>query len=92
MECSVSGWPCVLACSVVSPCLRAEQLLVCVGAHGGRLRARVPAYPNTPKMPELANALGATNINQIKTLLTQLRLVCQKLKLSRYFVELKYRK
>ncbi|CAH0698959.1 unnamed protein product [Spodoptera exigua] len=73
VDCGVSGWPCVLACSVVAPCLRAEQLLVCVGAHGGRLRARVPAYPATPRMPELAAALASTNIPLIKTLLTQLR-------------------
>ncbi|CAB3237391.1 unnamed protein product [Arctia plantaginis] len=73
VECSVGGWPCVLACSVVSPCLRAEQLLVCVGAHGGRLRARVPAYPGTPRMPDLAQALTATNVSTIKSLLTQLR-------------------
>ncbi|KAG6452582.1 hypothetical protein O3G_MSEX007707 [Manduca sexta] len=73
VECSVGGWPCVLACSVVSPCLRAEQLLVSVGAHGGRLRARVPAYPNTPRMPDLANALAATDVSQIRTLLTHLR-------------------
>ncbi|KAF9799341.1 hypothetical protein SFRURICE_000849 [Spodoptera frugiperda] len=73
VECSVGGWPCVLACSVVAPCLRAEQLLVCVGAHGGRLRARVPAYPATPRMPDLAAALANTNVSLIKTLLTQLR-------------------
>lgn len=73
VECSVGGWPCVLACSVVAPCLRAEQLLVCVGAHGGRLRARVPAYPATPRMPDLAAALANTNVPLIKTLLTQLR-------------------
>ncbi|KOB65656.1 putative CRSP complex subunit, partial [Operophtera brumata] len=73
VECSVGGWPCVLACSVVAPCLRAEQLLVSVGAHGGRLRARVPAYPATPRMPDLANALAATNIPLIKNLLTHLR-------------------
>lgn len=75
VECSVGGWPCVLACSVVWPCLRAEQLLVCVGAHGGRLRARVPAYPASPRMPDLARALAATDLAQIKALLTQLRLV-----------------
>lgn len=73
VECVVGGWPCVLACSVLYPCLRAEQLLVSVGAHGGRLRARVPAYPNTPKMPELASALATTNLSQIKAMLTQLR-------------------
>lgn len=73
VECVVGGWPCVLACSVLYPCLRAEQLLVSVGAHGGRLRARVPAYPNTPKMPELASALATTNLPQIKAMLTQLR-------------------
>lgn len=70
----MGGWPCVLACSVVWPCLRAEQLLVSVGAHGGRLRARVPAYPATPRMPELAAALATTNLTHIKSLLTQLRL------------------
>ncbi|XP_028175096.1 mediator of RNA polymerase II transcription subunit 14 [Ostrinia furnacalis] len=73
VECSVGGWPCVLACSVVWPCLRAEQLLICVGAHGGRLRARVPAYPASPRMPDLARALAATDLPQIKALLTQLR-------------------
>ncbi|KAJ0181263.1 hypothetical protein K1T71_003348 [Dendrolimus kikuchii] len=73
VECSVGGWPCVLACSVVSPCLRAEQLLVSVGAHGGRLRARVPAYPATPAMPDLAHALALAAPNRIKPLLTQLR-------------------
>lgn len=73
VECSVGGWPCVLACSVVWPCLRAEQLLVSVGAHGGRLRARVPAYPTTPRMPELAAALAAANVPLVKSLLTQLR-------------------
>ncbi|KPJ13669.1 Mediator of RNA polymerase II transcription subunit 14 [Papilio machaon] len=73
VECTVSGWPCVLACSVVWPCLRAEQLLVSVGAHGGRLRARVPAYPATPRMPELAAALAAANLPLVKSLLTQLR-------------------
>ncbi|XP_063373551.1 mediator of RNA polymerase II transcription subunit 14 isoform X1 [Cydia amplana] len=73
VECTVGGWPCVLACSVLWPCLRAEQLLVSVGAHGGRLRARVPAYPATPKMPELAAALATTNLPQIKAMLTQLR-------------------
>ncbi|CAH2068775.1 unnamed protein product, partial [Iphiclides podalirius] len=73
VECSVGGWPCVLACSVVWPCLRAEQLLVSVGAHGGRLRARVPAYPATPRMPDLAAALAAANVPLVKALLTQLR-------------------
>ncbi|XP_072935893.1 mediator of RNA polymerase II transcription subunit 14 [Epargyreus clarus] len=73
VECSVSGWPCVLACSVVSPCLRAEQLLVSVGAHVGRLRARVPAYPATPRMPELAAALAAADIPAVRAFLTQLR-------------------
>ncbi|XP_068628587.1 mediator of RNA polymerase II transcription subunit 14 [Battus philenor] len=73
VECTVSGWPCVLACSVVWPCLRAEQLLVSVGAHGGRLRARVPAYPATPRMAELAAALAAANLPMVKSLLTQLR-------------------
>ncbi|XP_028038306.1 mediator of RNA polymerase II transcription subunit 14-like [Bombyx mandarina] len=73
VECSVGGWPCVLACSVVSPCLRAEQLLVSVGAHGGRLRARVPAYPATPRMPDLAAALARSDLNQIKLHLTHLR-------------------
>ncbi|KAJ2946324.1 hypothetical protein O0L34_g12361 [Tuta absoluta] len=73
VECVVGGWPCVLACSVVCPCLRAEQLLVSVGAVGGRLRARVPAYPHTPKMPELATALANTTVPHIKQLLTQLR-------------------
>ncbi|XP_045529782.1 mediator of RNA polymerase II transcription subunit 14 [Pieris brassicae] len=73
VECTVGGWPCVLACSVVSPCLRAEQLLVSVGAHGGKLRARVPAYPATPKMNELANALGAADLKALRPLLTQLR-------------------
>ncbi|XP_041973972.1 mediator of RNA polymerase II transcription subunit 14 isoform X2 [Aricia agestis] len=73
VECSVGGWPCVLACSVVWPCLRAEQLLVSVGAHGGRLRARVPAYPHTPRMPELARALAAADRAKVKPLLTQLR-------------------
>lgn len=73
VECSVGGWPCVLACSVVSPCLRAEQLLVSVGAHGGRLRARVPAYPATPHMPDLAHALALAHPQRIKPLLTQLR-------------------
>nr|XP_032529352.1 mediator of RNA polymerase II transcription subunit 14 isoform X1 [Danaus plexippus plexippus] len=73
VECSVGGWPCSLACSVVAPCLRAEQLLVSVGAHGGRLRARVPAYPATPRMPELAAALAATDRTLVRQLLTQLR-------------------
>ncbi|CAH2099787.1 unnamed protein product [Euphydryas editha] len=73
VECSVGGWPCVLACSVVWPCLRAEQLLVSVGAHGGRLRARVPAYPATPRMPELAHALAVADRALVRTLLTHLR-------------------
>ncbi|XP_038209291.1 mediator of RNA polymerase II transcription subunit 14 [Zerene cesonia] len=73
VECMVGGWPCVLACSVVSPCLRAEQLLVSVGAHGGKLRARVPAYPATPKMAELAAVLGAADLRALRPLLTQLR-------------------
>ncbi|XP_053601349.1 mediator of RNA polymerase II transcription subunit 14 [Plodia interpunctella] len=73
VECSVGGWPCVLACSALWPCLRAEQLLVSVGAHAGRLRARVPAYPGAPRMPELAAALADTNVPLIKALLTQLR-------------------
>ncbi|CAH2229902.1 jg24513 [Pararge aegeria aegeria] len=73
VECSVGGWPCVLACSVVWPCLRAEQLLVSVGAHGGRLRARVPAYPHTPRMPELAAALTHANRTQVRQFLTHLR-------------------
>ncbi|XP_050349696.1 mediator of RNA polymerase II transcription subunit 14 [Nymphalis io] len=73
VECSVGGWPCVLACSVVWPCLRAEQLLVSVGAHGGRLRARVPAYPATPRMPELANALTIADRTLVRNLLTHLR-------------------
>ncbi|KAI8429987.1 hypothetical protein MSG28_000441 [Choristoneura fumiferana] len=73
VECTVGGWPCVLACSVLWPCLRAEQLLVSVGAHGGRLRARVPAYPATPRMPDLAHALATTNVPLIKNMLTHLR-------------------
>ncbi|CAK1548460.1 unnamed protein product [Leptosia nina] len=73
VECTVGGWPCVLACSVVSPCLRAEQLLVSVGAHGGKLRARVPAYPATPKMNELAAVLAAADLKALRGLLTQLR-------------------
>ncbi|XP_050673487.1 mediator of RNA polymerase II transcription subunit 14 [Leptidea sinapis] len=73
VECTVGGWPCVLACSVVAPCLRAEQLLVSVGAHGGRLRARVPAYPATPRVNDLANALAAADLKTLRPLLTQLR-------------------
>ncbi|CAG4923566.1 unnamed protein product [Colias eurytheme] len=73
VECMVGGWPCVLACSVVSPCLRAEQLLVSVGAHGGKLRARVPAYPATPKMAELAAVLAAADLRALRPMLTQLR-------------------
>jgi mediator of RNA polymerase II transcription subunit 14 len=73
VECTVGGWPCVLACSVVAPCLRAEQLLVCVGAHGGRLRARVPAYPAAPRMPDLARALAAADLPLVRSLLTHLR-------------------
>lgn len=69
----MGGWPCVLACSVVWPCLRAEQLLVSVGAHGGRLRARVPAYPHTPRMPELAAALTSANRALVKQHLTHVR-------------------
>ena len=69
----MGGWPCVLACSAVWPCLRAEQLLVSVGAHGGRLRARVPAYPATPRMPELARALAAADRRAVRALLTSLR-------------------
>ncbi|XP_059049158.1 mediator of RNA polymerase II transcription subunit 14 [Achroia grisella] len=73
VECSVGGWPCVLACSALWPCLRAEQLLVSAGAHAGRLRARVPAYPHAPRMQDLAAALALSNVPQIKALLTQLR-------------------
>lgn len=73
VDCSVGGWPCVLSCSILFPSLRAEQLLVSVGTHGGRLRARVPAYPHAPRMPELATALGQNNVSLVKNLLTQIR-------------------
>lgn len=71
----MGGSPCALACSLLQPCLRAEQLLVAVGVHCGQLRCHVPQYPRAPLAPGLAAALTAADRTRLTPLLADLRYV-----------------
>lgn len=73
IECALGGSPCTLACSLLLPCLRAEQLLVAVGVHCGQLRCHVPQYPKAPISAALPAALAAADATKLVPLLADLR-------------------
>lgn len=63
-ECQLQGSPAILSVPVLSPCLRAEQLLVTVETHTGQLQCHVPQYHSPPAsppplVPEIQAALNA---------------------------------
>ncbi|XP_046397458.1 mediator of RNA polymerase II transcription subunit 14 [Ischnura elegans] len=63
-ECQLQGSPAILSVPVLSPCLRAEQLLVTVETHTGQLQCHVPQYHSPPAsppplVPEIQQALNA---------------------------------
>ncbi|KAG8232290.1 hypothetical protein J437_LFUL011231 [Ladona fulva] len=60
----LQGSPAILSIPVLSPCLRAEQLLVTVETHSGQLQCHVPQYHSPPAnppplVPEIQQALNA---------------------------------
>ncbi|XP_049856745.1 mediator of RNA polymerase II transcription subunit 14 [Schistocerca gregaria] len=71
VECPLQGSPAILAVPVLSPCLRAEQLLVTVDTHTGMLQCHVPQH-DAPLVPELQTALNNDHA-RLPALISELR-------------------
>nr|XP_018906970.1 PREDICTED: mediator of RNA polymerase II transcription subunit 14 isoform X1 [Bemisia tabaci] len=71
VECVLQGSPAILAVSVLTPCLRAEQLLITVDTHTGVLHCHVPQH-KPPVIPDLQNALNSDH-TRIPSLVSELR-------------------
>lgn len=71
VECSVQGSPAILSAALLSPCLRAEQLLVTVDTHTGWLHCHVPQH-EPHLVTELQQALNGDR-SRLPHLVTDLR-------------------
>lgn len=69
----VQGSPAVLTVPILTPCLKAESLLITVDTHTGMLQCHVPKY-DPPIMTELQQALNSDH-SRLVALVSELR--CQ---------------
>lgn len=61
---NLQGTPAMLSLCVLTPCLRAEQLLVTVDTHTGMIQCHIPQYSRYPPfISDLQHAFNADRSN-----------------------------